>query len=127
MIAYLILKSLESCPTTHDECIVGGKNSDNVHALCFELVILLQERREVPRVTSRLRRNISVFAYFASGDHGDKKENRIRTVKAPGTETRTTFLSLQSSVERVVAEIRVDLLDLTLKEDDKRTDTASRL
>ena len=124
---YLILKSLKSCPSTHDERIVGSKNGDDVHALCFELVILLQERREVLRVTSRLRRIISIFAYFASGDHGDKEKNRIRTVKAPGTETRTTFLFLHSSVERVVAEMRVDPLDLTLKEDDRRTDTTSRL
>lgn len=54
MIEYLILESFESCPTTHDERIVGSKNGDDVHTLCFELVILLQERRKVPRVTSRL-------------------------------------------------------------------------
>ena len=48
-------------------------------------------------------------------------------MKAPGTDTMTTFLSTHSVVESLIAEIWFDSLDLSLKEDDRRTDSAGRL
>lgn len=64
---------------------------------------------------------------ITSDDHGDKEKKPRRTVKAPGTDIMTTFLSLQSSVESLVAKIWFDSVGLSLKEDDGRTDSADRL
>ena len=64
---------------------------------------------------------------ITSDDYGDKEKNPRRTVKAPGTDIMTTFLCLHSSVERFMAKIWFDSLDLSLKEGDGRTDSAGRL
>jgi hypothetical protein len=57
---YLVLKPFESCPAAHDELIVGGKDDDIVHALCLELLVLLEEGREMLRVASGLPQSDSL-------------------------------------------------------------------
>jgi len=50
----LVLEALDAGPPTHNERIVGGQDRDHVDALCFELVILGEVRREMLGMASGL-------------------------------------------------------------------------
>ena len=54
--AHLILQAEEARPSAKDERVVGGDHCDHVDALRLELVVLLEEGREVVRVARRLDR-----------------------------------------------------------------------
>jgi len=92
----LVCYSLHTSPSAHNEGVIGSNDSDDVDPLLLELVILGEVGWEVIDVTSRL---IGLGKFNDSNTQDLEK----RTVKAPGTEKRTTFLPFQLSVERVVA------------------------
>lgn len=52
---HLVLQPQEARPPALDERVVGSDDGDDVDALGFELVDLLQERRQVVHVARRLR------------------------------------------------------------------------
>ena len=53
--AHLILQPEEPRPSAEDERVVSSDDRDDVDALRLELVVLLEERREVVHVARRLR------------------------------------------------------------------------
>ena len=52
--AHLVLEAEEAGPAAEDEGVVRGENGDDVNTLRLELVVLLEERREVVRMARRL-------------------------------------------------------------------------
>ena len=52
--AHLVLETEEARPAAEDEGVVRGENGDDVNTLRLELVVLLEERREMVRVARRL-------------------------------------------------------------------------
>jgi hypothetical protein len=71
--ADLILAPFETRPAAHDEEVVRGDDGDHVHALGLELVVPLEERREVVRVTRRLRIPLmSGFSHRCESAHGER-------------------------------------------------------
>ena len=52
--AHLVLETEETRPAAEDEGVVRGENGDDVNTLRFELVVLLEERREMVRMARRL-------------------------------------------------------------------------
>lgn len=54
----LVLESFSPGPSTHDERVVSGQYSDDVHAFFLQFVILLKKRWEMADVTGRLRSGI---------------------------------------------------------------------
>ncbi len=54
VVTHLILETEETRPPAEDERVVRGDNGDHVDTLCLELVVLLEERRQVVRVAGRL-------------------------------------------------------------------------
>ncbi len=112
VVTHLILETEEPRPSAEDERIVRGDNSDHVDALRLELVVLLEERRQVVRVAGRL------IMMWLSASCCEGTMARVaqfgaviwigRTVNAPGTETKTTFLPFHSSVLSLVASEMTD-------------------
>ena len=51
---HLVLEAEETGPAAEDEGVVRGENGDDVNTLRLELVVLLEERREMVRVARRL-------------------------------------------------------------------------
>ena len=48
------MEAEEARPAAEDEGVVRGENGDDVNTLRLELVVLLEERREVVRMARRL-------------------------------------------------------------------------
>ena len=104
---HLILQPQKARPTTQDERIVRSDDRDDVDALGLELVEVLQERREVVHVARWLYAHDSSIQSEETLHRGPWHWcERGRTVNAPGTATRTTFLPFHSSVFSVMAAHR---------------------
>lgn len=117
MRTYLVLHTLNTTPCTHNERVVRSDDGDYVDTLRLELVVLVDEAREVADMAcwldswSTINKTVRVGAYM-----------RMQlTVNAPGTENKTTFLPFHSLVESWMAIIhrtstklpRVDCRPLT--------------
>lgn len=102
---HLVLDSFETSPATHNERIVGGENSDDIDASFLEVLETFDIWWEVVTVACGLVRldDPNEGFKYVSGSSGQRRLHEGLTVKAPGTETITTFLSFQSSVEIVIA------------------------
>lgn len=50
----LVLEALDTSPTTHDERVVGSNDCNDIDAFRLELIIVLEIRREMVHMASRL-------------------------------------------------------------------------
>lgn len=92
----LIVEALKATPAAHDEGVIGSYHGDDINTLCLEFIDLLEVRGEVICVASRL-------VYMLSAPELARQARKLRTVKAPGTDTMTTFFPFHASVLKEVA------------------------
>jgi hypothetical protein len=84
---YLVFNAFDAAPATHNEGVISSDDGDDVDAFGFEFVILLDVGWEVVHMASGLEE------WFES--NRGRRKMRL-TVKAPGTEKRTTFFPFHS-------------------------------
>lgn len=93
--ACLVFEALNTAPSAQDESVISSDHGNHIDAFGLEFIIAFEVRWQMVYVASGLLPHESLPPIL---------EVRL-TVKAPGTEKRTTFLPFQESVDNSVAKL----------------------